>query len=184
VSPTDPVELGPVGLGPVELGTVELGRIVGVFGFKGEVRLHLDNPDTELLDAPFPVILVGPDGGRRHTRLSARPGAGKRILGRVDGVTDDAGAKALQGFRVLARIADLPPPAEGEVYVWQLEGAEVRIGDALVGRVLGVQESGPVAILEIDVGARDPALVPMVEAFVVSAAPGLVVLYPGALDEG
>ena len=162
---------------------VTLGEIVGVFGFKGEVRLFLDNPASELLDRPLPVILEGPDGARREARLSARSGAGKRVIGRVVGVDDEADAKALLGHRILVRTADLPAPAEDELYVWQLEGAEVHIGDAVVGRVVGVQSGGPVAILEIDHGQRDPAFVPLREAFVVRAAPGRVELVAGALDD-
>lgn len=164
--------------------TVTLGRVVGVFGFRGEVRLHLENPESDLLDRPFPVVLVGPAGVSRSARLSARSGAGKRIIGRFEGIDDEAAARALIGFGVLARTADLPPPEAGEVYVWQLEDAEVRIGEERVGRVAAVQASGPVSILEIDVGARDPVFVPMSDAFVASAAPGRVVLRPGALDEG
>ena len=40
---------------------VELGRIVGVFGVRGEVRVHLHNREgSVLLDDPWDVILVPP----------------------------------------------------------------------------------------------------------------------------
>lgn len=168
---------------PPDRETVELGRVVGVFGFRGEVKLHLDNPASDLLTRAFPVILVAPDGSRRDAELSARRGAGKRVIGRFGHVGDEAGARALQGARILARTADLPAPGDGEVYVWQLEDAEVLVGDAVVGRVTAVQGSGPVAVLEIDGGGREPWLVPLHEEFVVEARPGRVVLRPGALDE-
>lgn len=171
------------GRGELGRGELEIGRVVGVFGFRGEVKLHLDNPTSHLLDTPFPMVLVAPDGARRPAKVSARKGAGKRVLGRVEGVADEAAARALQGHRLFVRVADLPAPEEGELYVWQLEGAEVVEAGAVVGKVVDVQASGPVAILEIDHGAREPAFVPLTATFVAEAVPGRITLVPGALAE-
>ncbi len=168
---------------PLDDDWIELGQVVGVFGFRGEVKLHLDNPESHLFGGSSPVRLVSPDGTFRDARLSARPGAGKRVLGRIAGLDTEDGARALGGWRVFARKADLPAAEEDELYVWQLEGAEVELDGAVVGRVLSVFPSGPVAILEIAAGRREPALVPLAADFVVSAVPGRVVLRAGALDE-
>ena len=65
---------------------VELGHVSGVFGVRGEVRLHLHNRDSILLEGPVDAVLVGPDGARTGVEIVARPGAGKRIIGRITGL--------------------------------------------------------------------------------------------------
>jgi 16S rRNA processing protein RimM len=166
---------------------VELGSITGVFGFKGEVRLYLHNPESDLLRTPRAVVLVAPDGRRRPATLSARPGAPPRVIGRIDGVTDEAEATALRDWRVMIAKATLPALEPDEFYVWQLEGAVVRIDGARVGEVRGVQQAGPTDILEIAVdGEREERFVPLVAEFVrrVDPVERVVELVPGALEEG
>ena len=163
---------------------VELGFVSGVFGTAGEVRLHLHNPTSDLLRQPRRVVLVAPDGSRRHATLTARPGAGKRILGRIAGIDDRDGAAALMGFRVRIEKADLPAAAPDEFYVWQLEGAAVEVDGQRRGTVATIHRAGPIDILEVDIGS-DSVFVPMIAAIVVGVdAPRRVVrLAPGALDE-
>lgn len=165
--------------------TVELGAIVGVFGVTGEVRVHLHNPSSALLREPRSVILEAPGKPARRAVVSVRPGAGKRILGRVAGVEDRDAAAALTGTRILLPVAELPPEDEGEVYVHRLLGAQVRIGDRVVGELVDVHDQGPTVILEVATGGREPTFVPLVDEFVEALRPDerLVLLREGALEE-
>ena len=65
---------------------VRLGRVSGVFGVSGELRLFLHNRESELFAGDGAVVtLVSPSGNRESHRLRSRHGAGKRILGRIEG---------------------------------------------------------------------------------------------------
>ncbi len=131
--------------------TFVLGRVNGVFGVKGEVRLMLYNLESRwLFEEPRDVVLRAPDGRTRPARVQARPGAGKRVLGRIDGLTDRDKARAMMDWEVLAPREILPEPEEGCWYVDDLLGLEVRT-DA--GRVLGklceVYQDAPVEVWEV-----------------------------------
>lgn len=152
---------------------LNLGEVVGVFGFRGELRVLLHNREDSALAEERPVILLGPEGARREAHMVVRPGAGKRILGRVRGVEDEAAARALIGWQILIRRADLPAPEEGEFYVHDLVGCEVADDDGPVGTLVDVvpgerdvwvieTEAGeeawvvatPEVVLEVDLAAR------------------------------
>lgn len=145
---------------------IELGRVVGVFGVRGEVRVHLHNREASvLLDGPRVVTLVSPDGARSATRLSCRSGAGKRILGRLDGLDDRDVAASLKGTRIGLARAALPEPSEGEFYVADLQGLPVRIDGAPRGRVVDVHHLPTGDVMELDIDGEalflpfaDPAL--------------------------
>lgn len=128
---------------------VELGHLMGVFGVRGEVRIYLHNPDSDLLSRARSVTLVAPDGSRRTAKLRARTGAGKKVIGVIDGVTDRNAAEALTGCRVVVAASELPPPADDEFYVHQVLGARVFVGQDEVGVVKEVHENGPTTVLEV-----------------------------------
>ena len=113
---------------------IELGAVVGVFGFRGELRLHLHNREDSVLGAAREVYLRAPDGTERVATVSVRPGAGKRIIARVEGVDDFDTASALVGATVLVDRESLPPVAAGEFYVADLVGLTVEDPE---GTVLG-----------------------------------------------
>ncbi len=128
-----------------------LGHVAGVFGVRGELRLWLDNPDsTWLHEAPRQVVLRSPDGVERRVELRARPGAGKRILGRVKGFTRREEAEELKDWQILVPRDALPEPEDDAWYVEDLLGCEVRTD---TGRVLGtlaeVHQSAPVEVWEV-----------------------------------
>lgn len=102
-----------------------LGEVIGVFGFRGELRLHLYNREDSSLAEERPVTLVDADGHRRAARMQVRSGAGKRVLGRIPGVDTEEAARALQGVQIWIARAELPPPEPGEFYVHDLIGADV-----------------------------------------------------------
>jgi 16S rRNA processing protein RimM len=146
-------------------GEVELGHVSGVFSFKGEVRLFLHNRASVLLDGPLAVTLIRPDGARFRATVSARPGAGGRVLGRVQGVQTEAGAHALVDWTIAVPMSALPAAGEDEFYVAQLEGARVVCGERELGHVATVHETEGLDILEVDTGT-DSEFVPMHADFI------------------
>lgn len=160
---------------------VELGFIAGFFGVGGEVRLFLHNPESGLLQSPRSVVFVDPKGSRYRARLCARPGAGRRILGRIEGFTTREHATEVKDWRFGVARSALPPIAADEFYVRDVQGAEVRVGGERIGRVTAVHDTVDGSVLEVVrldgeicfASARDMELV----------RPGLVHFQPGALDE-
>ena len=67
---------------------ITLGKVTGVFGLKGEVRVYLHNPESELFKKKRNVVFYYSDGHVVQNKLSCRSGAGKRIIGRIDGVSN------------------------------------------------------------------------------------------------
>lgn len=169
---------------------LELGHVVGVFGVRGEVRVHLHNPGSDLLARGSEVVLVDPGGRRHRARLRTRDGAGKRVLGRLDGVGDRDRAAALKGWRFGVSKDALPALDEGAFYVWQLVGADVHEGEAdapdlpVVGTLVDVQETAAHDVLVVEASDGELHFVPCVHEWVVllDVEDGRLVLRPGALD--
>ncbi len=134
---------------------VRLGRVAGVFGLRGEVRLFVYNRDSDFLAEPRDVVLVGPEGERRAARLSTRPGAGRRVLGRLDGVADPEAARALMGWEIVVDRAALPPAEEGSWYRHDLLGLEVRDPEGrALGRLAEIHDTAEVEVWVIRAGRR------------------------------
>lgn len=142
--------LSPAGDGGLRSDELELGTITGVFGVAGEARLHLHHRESELLDDGREVVLIAPDGARFRARVTTRPGAGQRVLGRIEGLDVREEVAEMAGV-VLAipRIA-LPEPADDEYYLDEVVGMEVHANGLRVGRIVDVHLTGPVEILELD----------------------------------
>lgn len=147
---------------------LELGRISGVFGVRGEVRLFLHNRESELLDEPRDVVLTGPKGQTRKVRLRARPGAGGRIIGVIDGLEDRDEAASLQEWKVWIPLADLPELDDDEFYIQEVIGAEVRVGDEVVGTITEVHSTGPNEIFEVRLRGGGVGYVPALTTHVVA----------------
>lgn len=164
---------------------VELGKVVGVFGVRGEVRLHLHNRESSfLMEGPAQVVLVATDGSRRAARLTCRPGAGKRILGRIEGLDQREEAAAMSGTRIAVAREALPPTDEGEFYVTDLQRLPVLVDGEAVGKVVDVHHTAGGDLLEARIGG-DSVFVPFASPLVldVDVAAGHVVLDPAVLED-
>ncbi len=129
-------------VGPDELC---LGYVSGVFGRNGETRVFLFNPGSDLFDAPRAVVLAGPEGERRETTLRIRPGAGRRLLGRLAGVNTPDGARSLIGWELIIPKASLPDPGEDTWYHHELLGLPVQTESGQeLGRLVQIHDSGTV----------------------------------------
>lgn len=164
---------------------LELGQVVGTFGVRGEVKLFLHNRTSALFDGKHDLVLVHPDDGSRwRVRVTARPGAGKRILGRIDGLTVREVADTLHGATLAAARDDLPSLDDDEFYVWQLVGAEVRVDGQRVGEVTDVQQAGGMDVLVFRAG-RGVHLVPCVKELVeLDLDAGVVHVDASVIDDG
>jgi 16S rRNA processing protein RimM len=148
---------------------VRLGHIVGVFGLAGEVRLFMYNPDTVLFDGDgAAAILVDQAGVRQDTTIRARPGAGKRILGRVSGVQTPEAARALVGVEIVLAEQALPETDPGEYYHHQLIGLPVKSASGeVLGRLTAIH-TGPDTDVWVVSGPDGQAMIPAVRSLVLS----------------
>ena len=128
----------------LDAGEVCFGRIMAPFGLRGEVKLYLYNPDTDLFDQPRQVALVWMDGRRRTARMTVRAGAGKRLLATIDGVSTPEAAASLVDSWVVLDKTELPGLEEDTWYHHQLLGLPVRtLSGSSLGVLREIHESGP-----------------------------------------
>lgn len=164
---------------------IYVGRVARPHGVRGGLRLHLENPDGDVVRVGVALRLEGADGPAREVVVTRVYGHGNVDL---EEIADRDDAESLRDARVYVRRSDFPPPDEDEAYLVDLLGAEVRHVD---GRVLGVLErfsdnrAQPLA--EVRLPDEAPAvdgsrlvLVPFVPGIVVDVdeAAGRVVLDP------
>lgn len=114
---------------------IYIGRVARPHGVRGGVKLHLENPDGDVLRDGIALRLELPEGAPREVAVTRVYGDANVDL---EEISDRDAAEALRNARVHVRRSDFPPPDEDETYLVDLLGAEVRHVD---GRVLGVLES-------------------------------------------
>ena len=133
-----------------------LGKITGVFGLKGEVRVFLHNPRTDLFDKKRPIVLYISPESIVEKKMSCRSGAGKRIIGKLEGVSSVEQARSFIGATICIHPKHLPHPEENEFYHYQLLGMLVSTPS---GIILGnVTEIVPSGLIEDGDNSKDQAL--------------------------
>ena len=160
---------------------VRLGRVSGVFGVRGEVRLFLHNRESNLFEGTgFDVTLVSPDGERRRRCLRSRSGAGKRILGMIDGVATPEEARSYMEWEIVCDPAALPEPEADEYYHRDLIGLTVQTPEGSVVGVLSDVLEGEVLDCWQIQSDNTEVIVPAVREVVVSVdvAAGVVIINP------
>jgi 16S rRNA processing protein RimM len=149
---------------------LELGEVMAPFGFKGELKIFLYNPAGRWSGARD-VVLRDKSGTRHAVRLSLRPGAGKRILGTIDGLHDVADVERFVGAKLFAEREPLPAQ---EYYEADLLGLPVRtVGGKALGVLTAIHRQGVVDLWEVE---GDPVLyVPAREGMIVRVEPGVAI---------
>ncbi len=116
---------------------LEVGRFGGAHGLLGELKLKLHfAPGSGFARAKR--VWVGGEGGFSAFEVENVRGGGKGLIVKLAGVSDRTAAEALAGRIVEVERALLPPLADGEYYLADLVGAEVRGPDGVVGEVIDV----------------------------------------------
>lgn len=166
-------------------GELSLGTVVGVYGTRGELRIHLHDRTSTLLHSGGDVVLCGPDGERRPVKMTTRAGSGGRVLARVTPpVRGRDAALALKDWEIVADEGILPALDEGEYYHRDLLGLSVEDASGTVfGELLEIHEAGPIDIWTVsgpDGGRFVPALADNIVA--VDVPGGRVILRDGLLE--
>ncbi len=157
---------------------VVLGVVTRPHGVRGELRVHLHNPDSELLFERERVLVRTGDGEREVGIDAIRRGPKGAVLLWLEGVRGREAAEALRGAELCIPRSELPAPGEDEWYHVDLVGLEVRDREGRPrGEVVAVVPYPTVDALRVrgDDGERE---VPMVEQWLVSVdvAGGAVVV--------
>lgn len=147
-------------------GELELGFVSGVFGVSGEVRLHLHNRDTKVFSEAVSCVLVDTNGDRYACDCAVRAGAGKRVLGRLTGVTGRDMAASLRDFKLVIDKKRLPTSGDDEFYFHEVIGMSVWAGGSLQGQVSAVHATNMHEVFEIQT-SKGPVFVPAIQQFVI-----------------
>ena len=149
---------------------IALGEIVGTHGVRGLLRFHSYGRSTSPLPTDRTLYLIARPlpGGRPDSTdampivvEAARPHGGVTLLQVKDVATIEA-ATPLVGRALALPERDLPAPAPGELYVYQLEGLDVvtEAGDRL-GTIDRSFSTGANEVLVVRDGARE-YLIPLI----------------------
>jgi len=116
------------------LNPIEIGYVARVHGLRGELRIVLHWEQSEALEPGRQLQLS--KGDRTITgRIESARGAGKGTIIKLDALHGRDDAEAWSSATVLADRGEQPSLEEGEYYLSDLVGAQVFVGDELVGSV-------------------------------------------------
>ncbi len=130
---------------------IELGVVARPQGVKGELRVHVFNPESTLLEELGEVFLIGEADEKPALVevVSARRGP-KALLMRLEGVRSREDAEALRGYRLCVPREALPELEDGEYYHADLIGLEAFEGSESIGKVVDVLDYPSAECLKIE----------------------------------
>lgn len=128
------------------------------------MTLHAGD-ESALFDArDFTAVLE--NGSERPLRLAHVRPSGRFAIVRFEGVTDRDQATLLRGARVVVERSALPALSEGEYYLVDLVGLEVRGPDGKIGEVLDVSVNPSVNSVSVKLADGRVADVPLLPHWV------------------
>lgn len=141
---------------------VELGEVMGAHGVRGELKVKVHNPDSDLL-LDLPRLWICHGGAPRSCEVeSARP-HGKGLVMTLAGVRDREQARELFGAQLCVPRDMLPEPDEDEFYLVDAIGtAAVDPDGKPMGEVVGFRAYPSVDVLCVKGpdGVREVPLLP------------------------
>lgn len=182
---------------------LHIGTIRRAHGLRGQVKVALDNADSDVLEhldclwtrapesgpgaVPISDQEVTVDSLRKWELAEVRPLEAGLYLVTLAGVADRTAAEALQRQEVYARRDELPELTDDEVYQSDLIGCQVfQAGGGQVGTVSAIEQMNGNFLLVITREGREDALVPLVAEMItdIDLAAGRVEIDPpeGLLD--
>ncbi|MFV0349865.1 MAG: ribosome maturation factor RimM [Halodesulfovibrio sp.] len=164
---------------------LQIGLIVKPHGLRGEVCVEY-YADSPLLLSDHVWLQKGKSKPTRHKVVSTRTHQGRELL-LLEDCRDRNCAETLRNVIVLVPESALPDPTEDEVYLYQLEGLEVRLEDgSSIGHIVNFQFNAGSEVWVIETPDKREVLFPATDQFVtdVDLDNGTVTIAPpeGLLD--
>ena len=132
---------------------IELGVIAKPHGVRGELRIHVFNPDSTMLEGLAEVFLIGDDGeDPALVEIQSSRQGPKALLMQLAGVGSREDAEALRGYKLCVPREALPELEEGEYYHADLIGLQAFSGDEALGEVTEVLDYPSAECLKIERG--------------------------------
>ncbi len=147
---------------------VPLAEVARPHGVRGEVRLNVYNPSSDVLLDQDEVLVRMADGEEHEVSVDDVRRADKAILMKLHSVDDRDRADSLRGATICVERHRLPELEDGEFYNVDVEGAEVRVGGARVGLVERIEEYPAAMVLVVKLDAGGSVEVPLTDSFVES----------------
>lgn len=143
-------------------------RILHPHGTSGEILVEPYLNDLACYEHLDEVAIRTADGRSRTYRIVHVRRAGERLLIQLEGCCSIETVRSLMGLEFYVRREELPPPAEGEFYWFDLEGLTVFTegGDCL-GRVEEFFPTGSNVVLVVRKGAQE-TLLPFIKDVIVA----------------
>ncbi len=115
-----------------------IGKVLRPRGLKGEVKIEVYSSHPHWLSGYGGNVII--DGKAFRVRKFTHEGAfGYAVL---DGVDSEEQAEALRGKDVYALRADLPAPKDGEHYIVDILGLDVKVNGEVIGPITDVAQYG------------------------------------------
>ena len=130
---------------------IELGVIAKPHGVRGEIRVHVFNPESTLLQELAEVFLIGEEDEEPSlVEVESSRHGPKALLMRLAGVDSREAAEALRGYKLCVPRDALPALEEGEYYHADLIGLQAFDGPEAVGKVIDVIDYPSAECLKIE----------------------------------
>jgi len=127
---------------------IEIGFVRAAHGLRGQVVVHAHSRDAESLTKYG--ALLNADGSKEY-ELKVLSDNGTDFMCSVKGINDRNQAEALRGTKFFIPASALPPAEEGEYYIRDLIGLEVRNeAGTVLGKIVNVPELGAQHAFDID----------------------------------
>lgn len=139
-----------------------IGKVVALFGFRGELKVHLltDIPNRF---AQLDAVFLGPD----HTRYpieSVRPYKGDMILLRLEGVDDANAAEGLRNLDISIPLSQLAKLPENSYYQHDIIGLHVFTLDGRdLGNIIDIMVTGSNDVYVIKTTEGRQELIPAIK---------------------
>ncbi len=150
---------------------IALGKIGAPWGLKGEAKLQLYNPDSEVLKKTRLVYLKAGFSFQEYKVWNFRKQGAFFVLGLEDYSSPES-IKKIQGEEIYVPLASLAPKKKGEVFVHELVGMKVFDEEEnFMGEVTALENYGSTDLLNIhheDIHNSKDYLIPWVPDVIVN----------------
>lgn len=149
-------------------GKHAVGWVKDAHGLKGELYIQLYANTADWLESAESLYLENEEGEFSEWKLEKAKPFKDGLIVKFEGLSDRTPAEKLRKFKVFIDESLLVSEPGEAVYLKQLKGFMVVDKGQEIGRVTGFASNGPQDLLCVERSGRAEALIPLVDAYILS----------------